>query len=301
MYHAPGNLLFAAVAALVAAALPTDAHAATHTENFDNASGNPNAFNSPSGMVFTASGGSFIFSTQFNSYYAPYISGKTASTGCNGCFAPTMRIAWPSGQRSLVFGWGTQGYVAVRVTAYRDGQQVWQQNQSGTASSSLYKQQFSRSAANAGEFFDAVAITWPGGGVQGTGYGVLLDNFTSIDAYAALTLSGDNQNTPVNQSFAAPLSVVVRDYQNHPVANVSVDFVAPFSPDTEPTVVFAGTGNTFDTAITDANGLAVSSALTANALQGAVAVSVSTTPHAGAATFHLTNLSADTLFANGFE
>lgn len=301
MYLAPTKRLCAAFAMLLVVASVADAWAATRTENFNSATGSPNDFTSPSGMVFTASGGSFIFSTQFNPFYAPYISGKTPMTGCTGCFAPTMRIAWPSGQRSLVFGWGTQGYTAVRVTAFRNGQQVWQQNQSGTAGSGLYKQQFSRTAANAGEYFDQVAVTWPGGGTQGTGYGVLFDNVTSIDAYAALVLAGDNQNTPVSHPFAAPLSVVVRDYQDHPVANVAVDFMAPPSRDTEPTVIFAATGETFDTAITDANGLAVSSAITANALEGAVDVNLSTMPPTGIATFHLNNLSADTLFANGFE
>jgi len=293
--------LLVVVATLFGAALSDNALAATHSENFENATGNANSFTSASGMYFSTSGSSFLFSTQFNSYFSPYIAGKFPTTGCNGCTAPTMNVAWPSGQRSLVFGWGTQGYSAVRVTAYRNGLQVWQQNQSGTASSGLYKQQFSRVAANASEYFDKVAITWPGGGQAGVGYGVLLDNFVSIDAYATPSLAGNNQETPVGKLYVAPVSVVVLDYQNHPVANLGVVFSAPSSEDGVATVIFAATGATFDTDVTDANGIAMSSLMTANAIEGPLLINVSTSPSVGLAEFHLRNLSADTIFANNFE
>lgn len=292
------TVLSAALLCVVACA---SAHATTHSENFEGASGNANAYSSASGMHFSTSGGSFIFSTQFNSYFSPYIAGKFVTTGCNGCLAATMTVAWPAGQRSLVFGWGTQGYTAVRVTAFRDGQQVWVQNQSGTANSGLYKQQFSRTAANAGEYFDEVAITFPGGGQAGMGYGILLDNFTSTDAYAALSTTGGSQIAAVTEAYAKPLSVVVHDYQNHPVAGVEVDFSAPSDGGGTPTVLFDATHDTFDVAITDANGVAVSSPMSANTSVGPFTVAVSTSPTVGAAVLTLRNVSADTIFIDTFE
>ena len=292
---------FRFLAAVLLATVAMHARAATHSENFESASGNANAFNSASGMYFSSSGASFAFGTTFNSYFSPYIAGKFINTGCNGCFAGTTTVSFPSAQRSLVFGWGTQGYAAVRVTAYRAGQQVWQVNQSGTASNGLYKQQFSHTAASAAEYFDQVAITFPGGGQAGTGYGVLLDNFTSADAFAPLILSGSYQVTPVSNVYASPLIVVVHDYQNHPVAGVTVDFQAPADGQGAPTGLFDATNDVFDTAVTDADGIAISSNLTANGVEGRFTVQATATPSIGSATFQLTNLSADTIFAFGFE
>ncbi|MEO8802636.1 MAG: hypothetical protein ABI304_13480 [Rudaea sp.] len=301
MKPASARRLFA-TAALLCAATSFGAIAATHSENFDSASGNANAFQSASGMYFSSSSGAFVFSTQFNSYFSPYISGKFSTTGCNGCFPQTMDVAWPVGQRALVFGWGTQGYPAVKVTAYRDGQQVWQQTQSGTASNGLYKQQFNRTSANAAEYFDQVAITFSGGGQSGTGYGILLDNFSSTDAYAALQLTGNKQIAPINTVYAMPLQVVVRDYQNNPVSGVTVNFSAPTTLfGSVPTVTFDATNDTFDSAVTDSDGLAVSSNMTANAMLGALMIDVSTSPTTAAALFKLTNVSADTIFENDFE
>ena len=274
-------------------------YAATHSENFDSASGNPNSFSSLSGMAFSASGGSFIFSTQFNSFFSPYISGKAAIAGCNGCTAPTMRVSWPAGQRSIVFGWGTQSYPSAHVVAYRNNQPVWTQNQSGTTSGGLYKNQFSRNAANAGEYFDAIAITFPGGGQANVGYAVLLDNFTSNDAYTALSQTGSHQLAPINAPYTLVLSVTVRDYQNQPVPNVEVDFSAPTSGGAS--ARFTSTGDMFDIAMTDANGVAVSSSLTANGVVGTFVVDATTVPSVGSASFRLRNVTADTIFADDFE
>jgi len=274
-------------------------HAATHAENFDSASGSPNSYSSSSGMDFSASGGSFIFSTQFNSFFSPYISGKAAIAGCNACTAPTMRVSWPAGQRSIVFGWGTQSYTSAHVVAYRNNQTVWTQNQSGTTSGGLYKNQFSHNAANTGEYFDGIAISFPGGGQANTGYAVLLDNFTSNDAYAALSQTGSHQLAPINVPYTMVLSVTVRDYQNQPVPDVEVDFSAPSNGGAS--ARFTSTGDMFDIAMTDANGVAVSSSLTANGVVGAFVVDATTVPSVGSATFRLRNVTSDTIFANDFE
>lgn len=291
-----------ATVALVCAATFFDVCAATHSENFDTASGNANTFQSTSGMYFSSSSGAFLFSTQFNSFFSPYISGKFSNTGCNGCFPQTMDVAWPGSQHSLVFGWGTQGYPAVIVTAYRDGQQVWEQTQSGTASVGLYKQQFGHTSASATEYFDRVSITFSGGGQPSTGYAILLDNFSSSDAYAALQLAGNKQIAPINTLYAMPLQVVVRDYQNNPVSGVTVYFNAPTTDfGSDPTVTFDATNDTFDSAVTDIDGLAVSSNMTANAILGALVIDVSTAPPTAAASFKLTNVTADTIFTDDFE
>lgn len=290
--------------AFILFALAQCAHAVTtRTENFDHASGNANTYASASGMSFrgASAASGYVFSSTFNSYFSPFISGKAPNTGCTACAPPSMTVSFPIGARSIVFGWGTQNLPSARVVAYRNGQQVWQQTQSGQAMNGLYKQQFSHTAASAGEYFDSIVISFPGGGQANTGYGVLLDNFTSTDAYAALKQTGDRQTAAVSSAYAAPLAVTVLDWQNHPVANVEVDFSAPSNGDGAASATFAATGDTFDVAMTDANGVAVSSALTANEVAGSFAVRVSSAPSVGSAAFRLRNVVADTIFVDDFE
>jgi hypothetical protein len=286
-------VLFAAGVANVAAA--------TRSENFDGAVGTPNAFQSASGMYFSSANNGFVFSTGFNAFYSPYIAGKFPVAGCTGCTARTLRVSWPLGQRALVFGWGTQGYSAVRVTAFRGNQQVWQSDQAGIAGNGLYKQQFNRSTANVAEFFDRVDITWPGGGQSGVGYASLVDNFTSTDAYQALMLDGSEQAALVNTQYALPLAVVVRNFQNVPVANVSVRYQVADPTVGAPSVTFAATNNSFDVAVTDANGIAVASPMTANGVVGALSVEVTTAPTVGTASFALHNVTTLAIFVDGFE
>lgn len=291
----------AAAVALLFAAGGTNVAAATRSENFDNAVGTPNAFQSASGMSFSASNNGFVFSNGFNAFYSPYIGGRYVVAGCTGCTARTMRVSWPLGQRSLDFGWGTQGYTAVRVTAFRGNQQVWQSDQSGIAGNGLYKQQFNRSAATASEIFDRIDITWPGGGQAGIGYASLLDRFTSVDAFQTLLLDGSNQAALLNTQYALPLAVVVRDFQNLPVANVSVRFEVSDPSAGAASVSFAATGDSVDVAVTDSNGIAVASSMTANAVPGALSIEVTTAPTVGAAAFVLNNVTTLAMFADGFE
>jgi hypothetical protein len=278
-----------------------DAGAAVRSENFDSATGSPNAYQSPSGMAFSAASSGFTFTTGANAFFSPYIAGRYVVAGCNGCTARTMRVAWPLGQRSLAFGWGTQGYGAVRVTAFRDGLQVWRVDQSGIADGSLFKQRFSRTAANAGEIFDRVEITWPGGGQSGVGYASLLDQFTSTDAYRPLVLDGGGQDALVGGPYAQTLAVAVRDDQDRPVANVSVRFDVADPSEGRPSVVFAATGDAFDVALTGADGIAVASTMTANGIPGALSIAVATTPSVGLGTFALHNVTTLAQFADGFE
>jgi hypothetical protein len=100
--------------------------------------------------------------------------------------------------------------------------------------------------------------------------------------------AGTPQSALVKTNFAA-LNATVTDASGHPVAGVTVTFTAP------PGVAcgtFAGSGTTSETDITNAGGVATSSAFTANLLAGGpYTVTASVSGLASAANFSLTNLS----------
>ncbi len=73
--------------------------------------------------------------------------------------------------------------------------------------------------------------------------------------------SGSGQAADMNTAFDAPLAATVTDANGYGVSNVSVTFFAPASG---ASVTFAATGNRSETVVTDANGVAESSAMTAN-------------------------------------
>ena len=102
---------------------------------------------------------------------------------------------------------------------------------------------------------------------------------TAGTAAAVLTNGGSPQSTTVETVFAQPLSALVVDGSNNPVAGVSVTFAGPSSGASATCVPASAT--------TDASGLAVTTC-TANAVAGSYAVNASV----GAlppATFDLTN------------
>jgi hypothetical protein len=100
--------------------------------------------------------------------------------------------------------------------------------------------------------------------------------------------AGTQQSALVNTNFAV-LQATVTDASGHPVAGVTVTFTAPAGGAGG---TFAGSGTTRETDITTANGVATSSAFTANLLAGGpYIVSASVSGLTGAANFSLTNLS----------
>ena len=105
---------------------------------------------------------------------------------------------------------------------------------------------------------------------------------------------GNNQSAALNTAFAQPLSVLVSDGHNNPISGVPVTFNAPVSPAAIATATFAscpGPGSSGSTCVvnTDAAGIATTSTLTADNVQGSYPVTVSATGVASPPQFSLTN------------
>jgi hypothetical protein len=100
-----------------------------------------------------------------------------------------------------------------------------------------------------------------------------------------MATAGTPQNTLVNQVFATPLQVTVRDSNSTPVFGVSVTFTV---------VPNAGTAGTFPgnatsaTAMTNINGQATAPTLTANGVGGTFTVNATTSGVMSPAVFNLT-------------
>src|SRR5260370_3657777 len=94
--------------------------------------------------------------------------------------------------------------------------------------------------------------------------------------------SGSGQSATINAAFGAPLVATVTDNLNNPVPGVVVTFTPPASGASG---TFAGGVNT---ATTNASGVAMSAAFTANSVAGAYNV-VASSPNAASANFSLTN------------
>jgi len=98
---------------------------------------------------------------------------------------------------------------------------------------------------------------------------------------------GSNQRAPVDTAFAQPLVVYVVDSLGSPVSGVDITFTAPASG---PSSTFVDSGNITTTATTDAGGLALASALTANHLVGSYDVVATAFGLPGTLNFALTNV-----------
>jgi adhesin/invasin len=106
---------------------------------------------------------------------------------------------------------------------------------------------------------------------------------TPAGSRAITPAGGGGQSAAVNGPYALPLSAVVKDQLGNPVPGVTVTFTAPGSG---PSVVFAGSASV----TTDSQGVATSSAFTANAQTGSFQVSAATDNAPSPAVFSLTNL-----------
>jgi len=112
---------------------------------------------------------------------------------------------------------------------------------------------------------------------------------TSLSAPSVTATSGTKQSAPAGTVFGAPLSVTVMS-NGSPAGGVSVIFTAPAS----------GASGTFknrmatETDTTGSDGVAISSAFTANKTQGTYAVTAMAAGDPSLAQFHLTNTNAST-------
>lgn len=96
---------------------------------------------------------------------------------------------------------------------------------------------------------------------------------------------GASQQVPAGSTFPVRLAVTVTDADRNPVAGVTVTFAAPA---TGPGGTFAGSGATA-TAVTDASGIAVAPAFTADGTVGGYVVTASVAGVATPAVFELVN------------
>ena len=97
--------------------------------------------------------------------------------------------------------------------------------------------------------------------------------------------SGTPQTTTVSSAFA-PLVAGVADGTGAPLSGVSVTFTAP---STGASAKFASSGTNIETDVTNSNGLATSSTLTANSTTGTFTVNATVAGVAAPAAFSLTN------------
>jgi hypothetical protein len=121
------------------------------------------------------------------------------------------------------------------------------------------------------------------------------------NAAAATTVTatgGTPQSATVGTAFATNLAATVLDSNSSPVSGVSVTFTAPASG---PSGAFMTSGGASETDVTDASGMATSSAFTANATTGPYTVTASAIGAAATASFSLTNVAgaAATITATG--
>ncbi len=100
-----------------------------------------------------------------------------------------------------------------------------------------------------------------------------------------LATSGNPQSAIINTQFSSPLAATVTDSGGNPVPGVTVTFTPPISG--TPSVTFAGGMNQ---AVTNAQGIATSVAMTANGLSGGPYQVVASFGTTATTTFLLTNL-----------
>jgi hypothetical protein len=135
-------------------------------------------------------------------------------------------------------------------------------------------------AASAGQ---TLAVSWVV--TSGTGNVTLNGAALSLAGLNISATSGTPQSATVNTAFTTALQATVRDANNNPMSGVIVTFTAPAAGATA-----AFSGSTTATAMTNASGIAIAPALTANSQAGAYTVTASAPGTGSAASFSLTNL-----------
>lgn len=125
----------------------------------------------------------------------------------------------------------------------------------------------------------AVAVS----GNRGDGY-VFLSWETPMPTHIAI-VSGNNQTSPVGKAYGQPLAVKVTDQNNLPLGGTPIAFFAPTSG---ASVAFSN-NHTYDSAQTNADGIAVSSTLKANDTAGRFSVVAGSIQTSAQVSFSLQN------------
>jgi hypothetical protein len=105
---------------------------------------------------------------------------------------------------------------------------------------------------------------------------------------AIAAVAGSGQQAFISSQFGTQLQARLLDASHNPIAGAMVTFTAPSSG---ASATFAN-GTTTDTVTTNANGIATSSVLTANATTGSYVVTATSPAVTGTASFSLTNAQA---------
>ena len=117
-------------------------------------------------------------------------------------------------------------------------------------------------------------------------------NFVLKNSFPTISVSsGSLQSTDVLTTFGDPLKALVQYAPGVPIVGREVTFTAPAGAASG---TFADTGSNTTTAITDANGIATSSAFTANSVAGSFMVKATFPYAAASADFQLTSLASIT-------
>ena len=208
-----------------------------------------------------------------NSIAATSGSGQTANI--SSAFASSLQVTVNDTYGNPVSG------VSVTYTAPSTGASATFSNGTNTRSSTTNAQGQIAAAVTANSAAGAYTVTASATGVA-TPAGFSLANQTGAPASVTVS-SGSGQSAGINTTFAASLTVLVRDAGNNPVSGITVTFAAP---------AFGASG-TFaaglDTATTNAQGLATSAAFTANGTLGGYTVTASVNGVATPASFSLNN------------
>lgn len=125
-----------------------------------------------------------------------------------------------------------------------------------------------------------------------------LTNTTTMTPIVTTT-SGTNQQSNVEAAFSCLLQLKVTSDGTTPLPNMAINFVAPTSGPSSILSNGVDSGQQV-TVMTDSNGLAGVTA-TANSVPGAYDISAEMQDGSMLATYQLTNLDNDRLFADGFE
>ncbi len=119
-----------------------------------------------------------------------------------------------------------------------------------------------------------------------TDIGILAVNLDPSRPSSILVESGSSQSAPLLTQFSQPLKAKVTNFLGQPLNGKTVTFTAPASGASG---TFDGTNTNTTTAITDANGIATSSAFTSNNANGSYVISATVADLAGSADFRLAN------------
>jgi len=235
--------------------------------------GSPSSHSAPPTIAITAASGTPQSATVGSAFAAPLVA--TLTSGGSPLAGATVTFTAPESGPSGAFMTGGTA-TETDIT-----------NASGVATSSAFT-----ANAVAGPYLVSATAT----GAATAARFSLTNN--AVPATTVTATGGTPQSATVGKAFATQLAATVLDSNSSPVSGMIVTFTAPASG---PSGAFMTSGTATETDITNASGVATSSAFTANATTGPYVVTASATGATAPASFSLTNIAgaAATITATG--